>query len=53
MATIYVPALNPIFKTEPLTMTELAICLSAAAVVWILVELEKIWRYAAVRQRKL
>ena len=44
MATIYVPALNPIFKTEPLSLQELAICLGAAAVVGVVVELEKFWR---------
>jgi P-type Ca2+ transporter type 2C len=44
MATIYVPFLNPIFKTAPLTLAELALCLAAAAVVWVVVELEKAWR---------
>ena len=47
MATIYVPVLNPIFKTEPLSLTELAICLGAAAVVGIAVEIEKAWRRRA------
>ncbi len=49
MATIYVPALNPIFKTEPLSADELTLCLAAAAVVWLVVEIEKAWR----RQRAL
>ena len=44
LATIYVPVLNPIFKTEPLTALELALCIAAAAVVWVAVELEKAWR---------
>jgi len=44
MATIYVPALNPIFKTQPLSLVELGICLGAAAVVGVVVELEKAWR---------
>jgi len=44
MATIYVPLLNPIFKTQPLSPGELAICLGSAAVVWLAVELEKAWR---------
>lgn len=44
MATIYVPFLNPIFKTEPLSLFELALCLGASAVVWIVVEIEKAWR---------
>jgi P-type Ca2+ transporter type 2C len=44
MATIYVPALNPIFKTQPLSAGELAICIAAAALVWVAVEIEKAWR---------
>jgi len=44
MATIYVPVLNPIFKTQPLSLMELGICLAAAAVVGVVVELEKAWR---------
>jgi Ca2+-transporting ATPase len=49
MATIYVPLLNPIFKTEPLSLAELAICLGAAALVAVVVELEKAWRRRAGR----
>ncbi|MCW2311652.1 cation-translocating P-type ATPase [Rhodoferax antarcticus] len=44
MATIYVPLLNPIFKTQPLSLGELGICLGASAVVGVVVELEKAWR---------
>ena len=44
MATIYMPILNPIFKTQPLSAAELGVCLGAAAVVWAVVELEKAWR---------
>jgi magnesium-transporting ATPase (P-type) len=44
MATIYVPFLNPIFKTHPLSRPDLALCLAAAGVVWMVVELEKAWR---------
>jgi len=44
MATIYVPILNPIFKTEALSLAELAICLGTAAVVGVTVEFEKAWR---------
>jgi Ca2+-transporting ATPase len=47
MATIYVPVLNPIFKTQPLSLLELGICLGAAAVVGVAVELEKAWRRRA------
>lgn len=42
MATIYIPALNPIFKTEPLGMSELAICLAMSSVVFVAVEVEKL-----------
>jgi Ca2+-transporting ATPase len=48
MATIYVPFLNPIFKTQPLSLLELAVCLAAAAVVWAVTELEKAWRRVRV-----
>ena len=41
MATIYVPALNPIFKTQPLSMGELGLCLALSSVVFFAVEIEK------------
>ena len=41
LATIYVPWLNPIFKTEQLTFDELAFCLAMSAVVFVGVEIEK------------
>jgi len=54
MATIYVPFLNPIFKTEALTFDELAFCLVMSSVVFVAVEIEKIfvrrgWIYAENR----
>jgi Ca2+-transporting ATPase len=41
LATLYVPQLNPIFKTTPLSALELGVCFGAAAVVLLAVELEK------------
>src|SRR5512133_234924 len=42
MATVYVPVLHPIFKTQPLSLAELTLCLAASAVVCVAVELEKL-----------
>jgi Ca2+-transporting ATPase len=41
MATIYVPQLNPIFRTTPLPPFELALCLAASSIVFIAVEVHK------------
>jgi Ca2+-transporting ATPase len=41
MATIYLPVLNTIFKTEPLDMAELVLCIGAASIVLVAVEIEK------------
>ena len=41
MATIYVPVLNPIFRTAPLTVPELAVCVLLSAVVFFVIEIEK------------
>jgi Ca2+-transporting ATPase len=41
MATIYVPALNHIFKTAPLSFGELAASLAIASLVFVAVEIEK------------
>ena len=41
MAVLYVPALQPIFKTEALSLEELLYCLVLSAVVFFAVEIEK------------
>jgi Ca2+-transporting ATPase len=50
LATIYVPFLNPIFKTQPLSLPELLVCLGAAAVVYGAAEIEKALRRRPGRQ---
>ena len=44
LAVIYVPVLQPIFRTEALNGAELALCLACAALVTAAVEAEKAWR---------
>ncbi len=44
IATIYVPFLNPIFKTEPLTFNELMFTLALSSMVFFAVEIEKFYR---------
>ncbi|GJL60370.1 MAG: ATPase [Nitrospirales bacterium] len=41
MATIYVPFLNPVFHTMPLTLNQLGLCLLLSTIVFFAVELEK------------
>jgi Ca2+-transporting ATPase len=44
LCTIYIPPLNAIFKTQPLTAPELALVLALSSVVFIAVEIEKLIR---------
>ncbi|MEK6539892.1 MAG: cation-translocating P-type ATPase [Deltaproteobacteria bacterium] len=44
MAVIYVPFLQPIFKTEALTISELFFTLLLSSIVFIAVEFEKMWK---------
>ena len=41
LAVIYVPALNTVFKTQPLSPVELGVCVGLAALVFVAVEFEK------------
>ncbi len=41
LLVIYVPALNDILKTEPLTASELALCVLLPSVVFVAIEIEK------------
>jgi Ca2+-transporting ATPase len=44
LAVVYVPFLNPVFKTEPLNAGELALVLALSLVVFLAVELEKLFK---------
>lgn len=46
LGTLYIPALQPVFHTQALTLGELALCVAAALVVMCTVEAEKAWRRA-------
>lgn len=42
LATIYVPYLNPIFKTTPLSLNELLLTIALSSIVFVAVEIEKV-----------
>jgi Ca2+-transporting ATPase len=44
LLTIYVPFLNPIFRTKPLSWEELSIVLAVSSIVFIAVEIEKAFK---------
>jgi Ca2+-transporting ATPase len=46
---IYVPFFNPIFKTQPLPLLDLAVCLALSSLVLVAVEVEK----ALIRRGRL
>ncbi len=41
MATIYIPVMNVLFKTQPLSLSQLAFCIAASSMVFFAVEVEK------------
>ncbi|MDP2862449.1 MAG: cation-translocating P-type ATPase [Desulfobacterales bacterium] len=49
MATIYIPALNPVFKTEPLTTGELFLVFGLSSLVFVAVEIEKFFKRLRTR----
>ncbi|MFZ2987186.1 cation transporting ATPase C-terminal domain-containing protein, partial [Ideonella sp.] len=44
LATVYLPVLQPIFRTQALSAPELGLCFACGLVVMLAVELEKAWR---------
>jgi len=52
MATLYLPVLNAVFKTQPLTLDELAVCFAVSALVFIGVEFEKLLKRRGVKSEK-
>ena len=44
MATLYIPFLNPIFKTEPLSLNDLILVVVLSSVVFVAVEIEKVFK---------
>jgi Ca2+-transporting ATPase len=52
LATIYVPFLNPVFKTSPLTLKELGITLMLSSIVFFAVEINKWFSVRRDNQRE-
>ena len=49
LMVIYLPVLNPIFNTQPLSPFELAVCILLSSIVLFAVEAEKFWRKRYLR----
>ncbi len=45
LATVYLPFLNPVFRTQPLSFSELAICFGIGSVVFFAAEIEKLIKH--------
>jgi Ca2+-transporting ATPase len=52
MSTIYIPAFNAVFKTVPLTANELFITFLLSAVVFLAVEIEKVFKRSKTAKRE-
>lgn len=50
MATIYLPFMNRVFKTQPLSLSELLLTLALSTVVFIAVEIEKAFKRRYIRR---
>jgi Ca2+-transporting ATPase len=49
LMVIYLPILNPIFNTQPLSAFEFVVCILLSSIVLFAVEAEKLWRKQALR----
>lgn len=52
LAVLYVPMLSAIFKTTPLSAMELLLCFVASSIVFVAVEIEKLFRRRSERKSK-
>ncbi len=52
LGVVYIPALNPIFRTQPLSPVELGICLATPALIFGAVEIEKLLARRGVLYRR-